>query len=411
MVVLAMLGLLLWLAPTPALLAMTVLGGLTIGFHLVVRRKVRRYGITQQAEQSQRIKSINQGLGGIKEIKVLGREGYFAQAFAGHERAFAEVSRYAMVLNQMPRLFMETVAFSALFLGVAGVLLAGGQTATLLPTLALFAVAAVRLMPSANRILGSITRISYYRPSIDVVCADAQAGPAEVPTRMPTATVGFERDITLRSMYYTYPGAKTPSLQGVDLTIPKGASVALMGPSGAGKTTLADIILGLLQPGSGQVLVDGVDVREMTGAWQRHLGYIPQTIYLSDDSIRRNVAFGIPDALIDDKRVWAALALAQLKTYVEALPDGLDAVVGERGVSLSGGQRQRVGIARALYHDPDVLVLDEATSALDADTEREIAQAIDSLAGRKTLIIIAHRQATIEKCSLRFQLHNGKVVS
>lgn len=410
-VVLAMMALLLWLSPAPALIAMVVLGGVTVGFHFLVRRKVRRYGLVQQTEQAQRIKSVSQGLGGIKEIKVLGREDYFVGAFATHERSFSEVTRYAMVLNQMPRLFMETVAFSALFLAVAGVLLSGGSTAGLLPTLALFAVAAVRLMPSANRIQGSVTRISYYRPSIQVVCTDAGQEPEEGAAKPESADLAFVHEIALRGISYTYPGAGGPSLQGVDLTIPKGASVALLGPSGAGKTTLADIILGLLQPSSGQILVDGQDVSLALPSWQRHLGYIPQTIFLSDDSIRRNVAFGIPDAQIDDDKVWSALELAQLKAHVEAMPDGLDTVVGERGVSLSGGQRQRVGIARALYHNPDVLILDEATSALDADTEREISQSIDALAGRKTLIIIAHRLATIEKCSLKFHLHNGRVLS
>lgn len=410
-VILAMMALLLWLSPAPALISIMVLGGVTVGFHFLVRRKVRHYGLLQQTEQAQRIKSISQGLGGIKEIKVLGREDYFVDAFATHERGFSEVTRYAMVLNQMPRLFMETVAFSALFLAVAGVLLSGGSTTGLLPTLALFAMAAVRLMPSVNRIQGSVTRISYYRPSIQVVCTDARQEPEASTGKPESGDLDFAHEIALRGISYTYPGAGSPSLQGVDLTIPKGASVALLGPSGAGKTTLADIILGLLQPSAGQILVDGQDVSLALPSWQRHLGYIPQTIFLSDDSIRRNVAFGIPDAQIDDDKVWSALELAQLKAHVEAMPEGLDTVVGERGVSLSGGQRQRVGIARALYHNPDVLILDEATSALDADTEREISHSIDALAGRKTLIIIAHRLATIEKCSLKFHLHDGRVKS
>lgn len=410
-VVLAMMGLLLWFSPAPALMALAVLGGVTFGFHFLVRRKVRRYGLLQQTAQAQRIKSISQGLGGIKEIKVLGREGYFVEDYAVHERSFAEVSRYAMVLNQLPRLFMETVAFSGLFIAAAVVLLGGGSTAGLLPILALFAVAAVRLMPSINRIQGAMTRIAYYRPSIQVVCDDA--GPEALPAaqRQPVPDIRFEEAIILQNIHYSYPGAVIPSLQGVSLTIPKGASVALLGPSGAGKTTLADILLGLLQPTSGKVLVDGQDVAGAVEAWQRHLGYIPQTIFLSDDSIRRNVAFGIPDVQIDDAKVWAALELAQLRAHVEAMPAGLDTVVGERGVSLSGGQRQRIGIARALYHNPDVLVLDEATSALDAETEREISRAIDTLAGRKTLVIIAHRLATIEKCSLKFHLQNGRVLS
>jgi ABC-type multidrug transport system fused ATPase/permease subunit len=383
----------------------------TVGFHLLVRRNVGRYGLLQQNAQALRIKSISQGLGGIEEIKVLGREAYFVSEFAKHERTFSEVSRYAMVLNQMPRLFMETVAFSALFLAVAGVLLSGGRAADLLPTLALFAVAAMRLMPSVNRIQSAITRISYYRPSIGVVCTDARREQQEGAGEPESSDIQFAHEITLRDISYIYPGASSPSLQGINLTIPKGASVAVVGASGAGKTTLADIILGLLKPSSGQILVDGEDVDRSLASWQRHLAYIPQTIFLSDDSIRRNVAFGIEDDEIDDDRVWSALELAQLKAHVEAMPCQLDTVVGERGVSLSGGQRQRVGIARALYNNPDVLILDEATSALDADTERAISQSIDALAGSKTLIVIAHRLSTIEKCTLKIHLHNGRIES
>ena len=409
-VVVAMLGLLLWLAPGPAMLAVALLGGLTLAFHAAVRQKVRRYGVQQQQAMASRIQCINQGLGGIKETKVLGRESYFVQAFAGHEQRFAEASCYAMVLNQMPRLFMETVAFSAVFLSVAAVLLGQGDTTRLLPTLALFAVAAVRLLPSINRILASVTRISYYAPSAQVVTSDLPprtstvAAPEPVPAALP-----LQHQIRLVDLHYTYPGAARPALQGVELTIPKGASVALIGPSGSGKTTLVDVLLGLLAPSRGQVLVDDTDIRQSLAGWQANLGYIPQAIYLSDDTVRRNVAFGLPDAAIDDARVWHALALARMQQHVQALPGGLDTVVGDRGVALSGGQRQRLGIARALYNDPEVLVLDEATSALDIDTEREIAEAIDALAGRKTLVIIAHRPATIEKCTLRFHLQDGRI--
>lgn len=409
-VVVAMLGLLLWLAPGPAMLAVALLGGLSLAFHAVVRQKVRRYGVQQQQAMASRIQCINQGLGGIKETKVLGRESYFVQAFAGHEQRFAEASCYAMVLNQMPRLFMETVAFSAVFLSVAAVLLGQGDTTKLLPTLALFAVAAVRLLPSINRILASVTRISYYAPSVQVVTGDLPPPASTVAARSQApAALALQRQIRLVDLHYAYPGAARSALQGVDLTIPKGASVALIGPSGSGKTTLVDVLLGLLAPSRGQVLVDDTDIRQSLAGWQTNLGYIPQSIYLSDDTVRRNVAFGLPDAAIDDARVWRALSLAQMQQHVQALPGGLDTVVGDRGVALSGGQRQRLGIARALYNDPEVLVLDEATSALDVDTEREIAEAIDALAGRKTLVIIAHRPATIEKCTLKFHLQDGRI--
>ena len=409
-VVLAMAGLLLWLSPAPALIAIAVLGGVAVVFFLSVRQKVRRFGVLQQAEQGERIKSINQGLGGIKEIKVLGRESYFVEAFAAHERVFSEATRYAMILNQMPRLFMETVAFSALFVFVVATLSSGFSTAEFLPMVALFAMAALRLMPSANRILGSVTRISYHWPAVQVVYADARPQQKTPPKKSNHKDITFAKEISLRNITYRYPGAGRHSLHGVDCTIPKGASVALVGPSGAGKTTLADIILGLLTPSSGQVLVDGQDVAQALSSWQRRLGYIPQTIFLCDESVRRNVAFGVPDNEINEDLVWLALERAQLKVDVQAMPDGLDTVVGEQGISLSGGQRQRVGIARALYHDPDVLVFDEATSALDGDTEREVSRAIDALVGRKTIIIIAHRPATIEKCLLKIQLRNGRIV-
>jgi len=411
-VVAAMTALLLWLAPLPALGAISVLALLAFGFHRFVRDRVSTYGLRQQALLAQRIKRINEGLGGIKEVKVLGREAHFAEAFAQDEHGFASVSRYAMVLNQMPRLFMETVAFGALFAGVGGLLLAGGDSARLLPMLALFAVASVRLMPSANRILVSINRIGYYRPSMEVVLRDARAlhpPAASAAAEPPMPALPFEREIRLQGVEVRYPGSKTPALSEVDLVIRKGDTVALVGGSGAGKTTLADVVLGLLSPTRGRLLVDGTDVALHLRAWQRRLGYIPQTLYLCDDSIRRNVAFGLRDNEIDDGRVWNALALAQLKAHVQSLPAGLDTIVGERGVALSGGQRQRIAIARALYHDPDVLILDEATSALDEATEREVAEAIDSLAGRKTLLIIAHREATIRQCRVRVHLAGGRI--
>ena len=412
-VVLAIVAVLLWVSPGPTVLAVLFFGSVTGLFYRVVRRNVRRYGVAQQTHNGERIKWINQGLGGIKEIKVLGREDYFINAFSHHNAAFAEASRYAMILNQMPRLFIETIAVAAMLLGVVAVLAAGGDAQRLLPTIALFAMASFRLLPSINRIISSVARIAHYLPAVDVVCRDVMLAlplPSGVRSAQAENSLVFRDRIDFSNIGYTYPGAERSSLRGVSLSIPRGSSVALVGPSGSGKTTVADILLGLLTPEQGQVLVDGRDIRENLTAWQRHLGYIPQTIYLTDDSVRHNVAFGVPDVDIDDQAVWAALCLAHLDDHVRSLPQGLDTVVGERGVKFSGGQRQRIGIARALYHDPEVLVLDEATSALDADTERSITEAIDQLAGAKTLIIIAHRPSTIEKCGIRFELRDGKFV-
>lgn len=413
-VVLAIVAVLLWVSPGPTILAVLFFGGVTGLFYRIVRRNVRRYGVIQQTHNGERIKWINQGLGGIKEIKVLGREGYFINAFSHHDTAFAEASRYAMILNQMPRLFIETIAVAAMFLAVVVVLGAGGDAQRLLPTIALFAMASFRLLPSISRIISSVARIAHYLPAVDVVCRDAmlvRPSPSDVSSPQAENGLIFRECINLSDIGYTYQGAERPSLRGISLSIPRGSSVALVGPSGSGKTTLADVLLGLLTPDQGQVLVDGQDIQENLMAWQRHLGYIPQSIYLTDDSVRHNVAFGVPDIDIDDQAVWAALRLAHLDDHVHSLPQGLDTIVGERGVKFSGGQRQRIGIARALYHDPEVLVLDEATSALDADTERSITEAIDQLAGAKTLIIIAHRQSTIEKCGIRFELRDGKLVA
>ena len=318
-----------------------------------------------------------------------------------------------MVLNQMPRLFIETVAFSAIFISVAAILLTGGSEATLLPTLALFAVAAVRLMPSVNRILGSLTRISYYAPALRVLAQDLPQAAATAPHRPPPArgATGAAPDaVVAEGLGFTYPGAPKPALSGIDIRIPRGASVALLGPSGAGKTTLADVLLGLLQPTEGRVTVGDEPLADAVASGRLHLGYIPQNVYLCEETVRRNVAFGLPDDAIDDERVWRVLSMARLDIHVRSLPGGLDAIVGERGVSLSGGQRQRIGIARALYDDPDLLVLDEATSALDTQTEQEISASIDALAGAKTLLIIAHRLSTIERCDLRFTLENGRLV-
>lgn len=396
------------LFPLPATMAILVLGGTTGLFYLVVRRKVRYYGAIQLDANAERIKWINQGLGGIKEIKVLGRDQYFVDAFSQHNTLFADASRYAMALNQLPRLFVETIAVGVLLLSVVVALLSGGSAHNVLPAIALFAMASFRMLPSINRIINCIGRILYYRGTIEIVRQDKSPTLANIPG-CKESNISFQGAIKLVNVTYKYPGSNQPSLHGVTLAIPKGSSVAIIGPSGAGKTTLVDIILGLVAPTSGYVLVDGVDIQDCLPAWQRQIGYIPQHIYLSDDTFRRNIAFGVPDALIDDDAIWRALEMAQLGDHVRTLPEGLNAIVGERGVKLSGGQRQRVGIARALYRDPPILILDEATSALDTETEKELCRAIDILASQKTIIIVAHRISTIERCTIRVELRGGSL--
>jgi ABC-type multidrug transport system fused ATPase/permease subunit len=413
LVLIAIVAVLLLIAPMPALAAIVLLGGMTKAFYSAVRARVNKYGQEAQHHNAERIKWVNQGLNSIKETKILGREDFFVQSFNFHENRFAKNSRYAMLLNQTPRLFIETLAFTALFLGVALALTVGHNRSEVLPVLALFAVAAIRLLPSLNRVLLSLTRMAYYRPAAQVVL-NSRRFPAESDANSPSASqhrnLADWKELCLHEVSFHYPGSGQSIINNVNLTIKRGTSVALIGPSGSGKTTLADLILGLLTPVSGKIEVDGQNIHSMPADWQNQLGYIPQSIYLLDDTIRRNIAFGIPDDLIDDQRVWNALQYASMGDVVRALPGQLECSVGENGSSLSGGQRQRLGIARALYHEPQFLVLDEATSALDEATESEIAGTLDQLVGERTLLVIAHRPETIRRCQVKFDVSKGRFV-
>jgi len=406
-------GVLLLIAPMPALMAIVLLGGMTKAFYAVVRARVNKFGQEAQHHNAERIKWVNQGLNSIKEAKILGLEDFFVQSFKFHESRFAEASRYAMLLNQTPRLFIETLAFTALFLGVALALTMGQNRSEVLPVLALFAVAAIRMLPSLNRILMSLTRMTYYRTAAQVVLNSRRVAAKSdanltFTSRQPKLKDWME--LCLHDISFRYPDSEKSILRNVNLTIKRGTSVALVGPSGSGKTTLADLVLGLLTPSSGKIEVDGVNIHSFLGDWQDQMGYIPQSIYLLDDTVRRNIAFGVPDDLIDESQVWKALEYASMSEVVRALPGQLDCCVGENGSCLSGGQRQRLGIARALYHDPQFLVLDEATSALDEATEREIAGTLDRLVGTHTLLVIAHRPETVRRCQVKFDISSGSFV-
>jgi len=412
MVLVAILVVLFWIAPVSTFIAIVMMGGLTMLFYGLVRAQVRHYGQLQQQHNAERIKWVNQGLGSIKESKVLGREQYFIDRFRTHEEHFSQSARYAMLLNQTPRLFIETIAFAALFIGVVVALVFGQDRASMLPVLALFAVAAVRLLPSINRIMLSVTRMAYYRPAADIVLeANRDREQQQVHlTERPRRTITHWRELKFDGVCFAYPGSRDV-LVNLNLTIRRGTSVALIGPSGIGKTTIADLVLGLLRPTKGRILLDAEDIQSFGEGWRTHLGYIPQSIYLLDDSIRRNVAFGLPDDVIDDGRVWNALRLARLEGHVRELPEQLSTLIGEHGGKLSGGQRQRLGIARALYGDPDFIVLDEATSALDETTENEIADTLEGLKGKKTLLVIAHRPETINRCQYKYSVEEKKFVS
>jgi ABC-type multidrug transport system fused ATPase/permease subunit len=280
----------------------------------------------------------------------------------------------------------------------------------LTPTLGLFAAAAFRLMPSVSRILSAVQTVRSADPVINNLYAEIQllerAPAPELVARLP-----FREALTLEHVAFQYEGAASPAVRDVSLTVPRGSCIGIIGESGAGKSTLVDIILGLFAPDSGAVRLDGVDIQTSPRGWQDQIGYVSQSIYLTDDTLRRNVAFGVPKEAIDDVAIGRALRGAQLEEFVRELPDGLDTVVGERGVRLSGGQRQRIGIARALYHDPPVLVLDEATSSVDTITERSIMESVRALQGTKTILIVAHRLSTVEQCDRLFRLDRGRLIA
>ena len=402
-------ALLLAVSPLATLLAIGLVGGVSLAFYRFFRARLHRLGERQRLERGDMYRWVTQALGGIKETIILGREQFFVNMFARQLASFSRSDTLYQTIATLPRLFVETLVICGLVLVVVALLRSDTPIGAVFPTLALFGVAALRLMPSVTRIVGSLTTIKFHQSSVDAIARELAEGESgrRLSGRAATPRVALTGQIEARALSYTYAGAASPALRDVSLRIAKGAMVAFAGRSGAGKSTLVDILIGLHLPSSGAVLVDGHDVAANVWGWQLNVGYVPQAIFLTDDSLRRNVAFGLGDAEIDDAGVLRALEEAQLGDFVRSLPGGLATVVGERGSRVSGGQRQRIGIARALYRDPDVLVLDEPTTALDRPTAEEFTAVLVSLAGRKTVLMIAHQMSTVRLCQHIFLLRDG----
>ena len=396
-------------APGVTLVAVVVVGGLLLLPLTLSRHATARWGQAVARLDGETLQTLQQSLGGVKEVKLSGRERFFLTQFDERVAGAARLrTRYAAVASTL-RMGVETVFVCGLL--SVSLLLTLKSGAAALPLLGLYAYAGFRVIPSANRIMMYVSELRYSRAWIEDLRNDLAALPPAAAAPGGDEPIRFTRAVALEGVSYTYAGEPEPVLLDVDLAITRGESIGIVGPSGAGKSTLVDLLLGLLAPTTGRITVDGRDIAGALRSWQRHLGYVAQEPFVLDDTIRRNVAFGVADGEIDERRVTAALRLAQLGDFVAGLPAGLDTMLGERGTRLSGGQRQRVAIARALYDEPEVLVFDEATSALDTPTERELIAALEALRGVKTLIVIAHRLTTVRHCDRLAVLRDGRLAA
>jgi ATP-binding cassette subfamily C protein len=409
-VVLAMVVLLVVAAPVITLVAAAVLGGTVMLMLRIIQPRLARLGRITQDEIRAGLQSLNQSFNGIRDVKLYGREESFGADFLDHRREFVRANYMTNTLAGIPRVGTETVFVLFIVGSLLVTQLSGGSAAAKFPVLGLFAYSALRILPAVNRMLLSVTSLKSGAAALDIVHDDlAMLAASSQPSEDVLDPVVLNSRIVLQDVGYRYDDAGPDVLTGISLVVAKGTSVGLVGPSGGGKSTLVDLLVGLLEPTSGAITVDGVDTGRNIRGWQATLGMVPQTVFLTDDSLRRNIAFGVPDTEIDDDAVRAAVTMAQLDEFVAALPAGLETSVAEAGVRLSGGQRQRVVIARALYRNPAVLVLDEGTSALDNLTEAQIIETLNRLKGRFTVIAVAHRLSSVRDCDQIVLVENGRI--
>jgi ABC-type multidrug transport system fused ATPase/permease subunit len=393
------------------ILTITFFGSL---FYLLTKGRTFRLGKERRAHEIKILQHLQQGLGGFKDAKLLGREVNFINQFVDHAKKSAKVSIIYGVLTSLPRHMFELLSVLIMVVFVLIILfISDKDIGSIVPILGVFAMAAFRIMPSATGILMNIQGLRYNLVVINRLYDEMLLPIEEVISNDEKIQINDINDINeiyVNSVRYLYPSTVISAIDYVDLRINVGSTIGFIGPSGAGKSTLIDIILGLLKPTKGKILVNGIDIQNNLRTWQNHIGYVPQSIYLTDDTLRKNIAFGIPEEMIDDKAIEDAIRQSQIQEFVQSLPENDNTMVGENGVRLSGGQRQRIGIARALYHNPSILVFDEATSALDNVIEKDVMETIESLHGNKTIIIIAHRISTLKNCDCIYKLNKGAIV-
>ena len=401
--------------PMMTVICVTVFILLTIFNTKLLKPRLNKIGRENQETQSRIAKWRLQAIYGLKDVKVLNRQDFFIRNYYESGKVGADLARDYAVMNNIPRILIETMFVTVILVYILYSMLTKGNPKDVFVQMGAIGLAAVRIMPAVNRINTYLAEIAYNQYSLDFVYNNlTDSMKMDKAMRAERAAIAgpelhLEKEIDIKDITFAYPDADKNIFSGANMVVPKGKSVGIIGPSGAGKSTVVDIILGLLHVQKGEILCDGSNIFSNYDSWLAQIGYIPQSIYMVDESIRENIAFGIDADKIDEDRIWEVMEEAQLADFVKSLPEGLDTKIGDRGVRLSGGQRQRIGIARALYHNPEILVFDEATSALDNETEAAVMEAVNSFHGKKTMIIIAHRLNTIENCDLIYEVKDEKI--
>jgi len=380
-------------------------------FNKFTKHKIIKWGKVRQVQAEKINKQFFQGLGGIKEVKFFGKENYFFNEAHIILKNNSEISTKYLTIGQIPRYFLEFMALLGIFIIIVVMQIKGMNSKSIFPILGLYLAASFRIIPSINRVLNSLQTIKYLNPVIDVLFNEFKLINSTSEHKNIQQDIIFQKHIEIKNICFNYPNVETSVLDDLSIQIQKGTTIGIIGKSGSGKSTLIDILLGLYNQTSGEILVDGINIRNNINSWQKNIGYVPQNVYLIDDTIKANVAFGVDSKLIDEDAVDMALKSAQLSEFIEKIPEGKNSIVGERGVKLSGGQKQRIGIARALYFNPDILVLDEATSALDNENEANFMDTIMCYKNSKTIIIVAHRLSTLKSCDIIYEISNGKVIN
>ena len=384
-------------------------GGFSLVTYFYYKEKLNSLGRERLILERQQRKHLQQGFGGVKEIKLFGSEDSFISRFGLPTNNLITISSRHQVSLEMPRIWLETFVIIVFFTLVAILIVQAGNVVEVIPVLGVFAAIAIRVMPSISRIIYNIQQLKFYGATIEVICDEISNIKDRTHIKEKSVNFDFHKEIKLNNIFYSYPKSNIQILHNISVKIHKNSLVGVVGLSGAGKSTLTDIILGMIKPDQGIVKVDGVDIHSNIRVWQNHIGYIPQTVYLTDDSIKSNIAFGVNIDDIDDTLLQQAIKSAQLEAFVSSLPDGVETLVGEYGSRISGGQRQRIGIARALYNNPDVLVMDEATSALDKTTEKQLMKVIKDISQSKTVVFVTHRESIMNYCDKVLMLENGRL--